>query len=633
MHGFCGRLLHLDLTSGRAAFHPIAESRLRQSLGGIGLGTSLLYDYAPAGVDAFSPANPLILTSAPLVGTGLTTTAKFAVVTKSPLTGFIADSLSSSHFALELKRLGLDALVITGEAPSMVYVYVHGESVEIRDAARLCGKSPGETESVVQAELQNASVRVAAIGAAGENRVRFATISNGGRHAGRGGVGAVMGSKKLKAIALRGHGTTSVAHPDGVEALAESLRRRSISSVTEKYRRVGTVANVAVFNRLGTLPTRNFQQATFEGAEAVSGEAFAENHFSRRHGCTSCTIQCERLFQSRSGQEQRLEYETVFALGPLCGNSDPACVIEAARLCDRYGLDTISTGGTIAWAIEAAEKGLLPEARALGLRFGHGEGVLAAIEAIAERAGVGALLAEGSRRAAHETGRNSADWAMHVKGLELPGYDPRSLKTMALGLAVSPRGACHNRSGAYEADFSGEVDRLRGDAGRGRLVAASEDFAAVLDSLIVCKFLRKCFGDFYSEAAELLGLVTGWDCTAAELRRTGERIHTLKKLYNIRERWQPEDDWLPSRLLTDTLQTGVAAGTGLAPDELREMVRGYYEVRQWDERGFVPEWKRVELGLGERDRVTGGSEDGRSVLTASTGALETFNRISCTSSE
>jgi aldehyde:ferredoxin oxidoreductase len=186
---------------------------------------------------------------------------------------------------------------------------------------------------------------------------------------------------------------------------------------------------------------------------------------------------------------------------------------------------------------------------------------------------------------------------MHVKGLELPGYDPRSLKTMALGLAVSPRGACHNRSGAYEADFSGEVDRLHGDSGRGAVVAASEDFAAVLDSLIVCKFLRKCFTDFYTETAEILAHVTGWDYTGAEVRRAGERIHTLKKLFNIRERWQPDDDWLPRRLLNETLPTGVARGVGLSPDELREMVRGYYRAREWDENGFVPEWKLDELGI------------------------------------
>jgi aldehyde:ferredoxin oxidoreductase len=608
VHGFCGRLLHIDLSRGRSVYHPVEESRLRECLGGIGLGASLLFDYAPPGVDPLSSANPLIFTSAPLVGTGLTTTAKFAIVTKSPLTGFIADSLSSSHFALELKRLGIDALVITGQAASLVYVYIRGEQVEIRAADDLSGKTPYDTESSIRTALRCPAVWVASIGPAGERRVRFATISNEGRHAGRGGVGAVMGSKNLKAIALYGNRETSVAHPREVEAIADALRRRSLGSLTDKYRRVGTVANVAVFNRLGTLPTRNFQQATFEDAEALSGETLTENNFSRRHGCASCTIRCERLFRTHRGdgaQDQRLEYETLFALGPLCGVSDPDCVLEAARLCDRYGLDTISTGGTLAWAIEAGEKGLLPEAQALGLRFGHGAGVLAAIHSIAERDGVGALLAEGSKRAAIETGGNSSDWAMQVKGLELPGYDPRSLKTMALGLAVSPRGACHNRSGAYEADFSGEVDRFHGDSARGGMVAASEDFAAVLDSLIVCKFLRKCFTDFHAQAAELLSQVTGWAYTGADLRRTGERIHTLKKLFNIRERWQPEDDWLPRRLLTERLPPGVGKGVGLSPDELREMIRGYYEAIQWDENGFVPDWKLEELGIGSSFRCTG----------------------------
>jgi aldehyde:ferredoxin oxidoreductase len=598
VQGFWGRLLHVDLSSGSGLYRDIEEVRLRKYLGGVGLGTSLLYEYAPAGIDPLAPANPLIFTSAPLVGTRLTTTAKFAVVTKSPLTGFIADSLSSSHFALELKRLGIDALVITGQAPALSYVFVDRGEVEIRPARHLAGSAPGQTQTRIRAELGCPSAWIASIGAAGENRVRFATISNEGRHAGRGGVGAVMGAKNLKAIALSGDRDTPVAHPEAVDAIAELLRRRSVGSSTEKYRRLGTVANLAVFNRLGALPTRNFQQATFEDADAVSGETLTENSFSRRHGCASCTIRCERLFKSLGGDyEQRLEYETLFALGPLCGISDPACVFESARLCDHYGLDTISTGGTLAWAIETADRGLLPAAQPLGLRFGNGEGLLAAIHAIATRQAIGDLLAEGSRRAATEIGGSSSEWAMHVKGLELPGYEPRSLKTMALGLTVSPRGACHNRSGAYEADFSGEVDRLRGDADRGALVVASEDFSAVLDSLIVCKFLRKCFTDFYSEAAAIVAGVTGWDYTDAEVRRAGERIHTLKKLFNIRERWQPEDDWLPARLVKEKLTTGVARGVGLDPAELRGMIQGYYRARGWDEAGFVPQSKLEALGI------------------------------------
>ena len=598
MHGFWGRLLHVDLARGEGRYLDIAEDRLQMYLGGVGLGTSLLYDHTPPRIDPLAPGNPLIFTSAPLVGTQLTTTAKFAVVTKSPLTGFIADSLSSSHFALELKRLGIDALVVTGQAPALAYLVIHDDRVEMRSATHLAGKSPSETESEIRAAIGLPDAWVASIGQAGERRVRFATISNEGRQAGRGGVGAVMGAKRLKAIAIRGACETSVAHPRAAAALAESLRRRSVSAVTDKYRRIGTIANLTVFDRIGALPTRNFQQSTFESTGEISGEALMSTHFSRRHGCAACTIQCERLFREDGDHpEQRLEYETLFALGPLCGVSDPDVVLEAARLCDRYGLDTISTGGTLAWAMETSSQGLLPDARALGLRFGDGESVLRAIHAIAARDGAGDLLAEGSRRAAEATGAGSAGWAMHVKGLELPGYEPRSLKTMALGLAVSPRGACHNRSGAYEADFSGEVDRLRGDAARGALVAASEDFACVLDSLIVCKFVRKCFTDFYAEAAEIIRGVTGWDYSDDQLRATGERIHTLKKCFNIREQWQPHDDWLPQRLLTEPVSSGVARGTELTPEELRDMIRGYYRARSWDDDGFVPEDKLTALGI------------------------------------
>jgi len=597
MHGMHGRLLHVDLSGGICAWRQLAESSLQPVVGGIGFGVRLLHDYTSSRTDPFAPDNPLIFTSAPLVDTGLTTTAKFAVVTTSPLTGFIVDSLSSSFFALELKRTGLDAIIVTGAAAGPVYLHVTEDKAKIRDASHLWGKSASATETTLREELHEGELRVAAIGVAGEQRVRYATISNEGRHAGRGGVGAVMGAKHLKAIVLQGRQRITVADPSGLAALAANLRAKSLGALTAKYREIGTVANLAVFNRLGVLPTRNFQQPTFDQAEALSGETLLTHTFSRAHGCASCTIRCERLFRALSGEEQRLEYETLFSLGPLCGIEQAEIVLQAARLCDYYGLDTISTGGTIAWAMECGEKGLLPEGRNLGLRFGNGEALLSTIHAIAKREGLGALLAEGSRRAAAAIGEEAEHLAIHAKGMELPGYEPRGLKTMALGFAVNPRGACHNRSGAYEADFSGQVDRLQADPSRGELVVASEDFAAVLDSLIVCKFLRKCFSDFYGEAAELLNSVTGWTYSALALRRAGERINTLKKLFNIRQGWRPQDDWLPPRLLEEPLPTGVAQGTALTAPELREMIQGYYKARGWDKQGFVPKEKLRELSL------------------------------------
>src|SRR4029079_1959766 len=404
MYGFHGRLLHVDLSTGKSSWIDLEETRLRAFLGGIGLGACLLYEYGSVAVDSFSPANPLIFASAPLVGTGLTTTAKFAVVTKSPLTGFIADSLSSSYFALELKRIGIDALIITGRSNAMSYLSIKNQTVEIRSAEHLRGKSPLEAESIIRAELESPGARVAVIGRAGENLVRFATISNEGRHAGRGGVGAVMGSKNLKAIALSGDCPTDVADSRGIEKIAAVLRERSLSSLTDKYREIGTVANLSVFNRLGSLHTRDLQHSRFDNAEALSGEALTENTSSRRHGCAACTIRCERLFKALDGRDQRMEYETLFALGPLCGIRDPDSVLQAAQLCDLYGLDTISTGGTLAWAMECGEKGLLPKAQKLGCVCAEQEGIFAAITAIAERRGIGALLAEGSRRAAVELG-------------------------------------------------------------------------------------------------------------------------------------------------------------------------------------------------------------------------------------
>ena len=597
MYGFHGRLLHVDLTTAKCSWRALDESRLRSCLGGTGLGASLLHEFAADLVEPLSPDNPLIFTSAPLVGTGLTTTAKYAVVTKSPLTGFIADSLSSSFFALELKRVGIDALVVTGRSAAPVFLLVRADKAELRGARQFWGKSASETESGIRDELEDGAIRVAAIGIAGENLVRFATIANEGRQAGRGGVGAVMGSKNLKAVALRGNVPVAVADPAAVAAIAATLSQRSLGSLTAKYREIGTVANLAVFNALGTLPTRNFQGATFANADAVSGESLTENSFSRRHGCACCTIRCERLFKSLSGAEQRLEYETLFALGPMCGIHEGEFVLQAARLCDHYGMDTISAGGTLAWAMECADKGLLPQAAALGLRFGRGDALLSMLSMIAQRIDVGALLADGSRRAAAQTGGEAEYYAMHVKGLEMPGYEPRSLKTMALGLAVSPRGACHNRSGAYEADFSGEVDRLRGDAGRGALVRDAENFNGVLDSLIVCKFLRKCFDDFYRESAELLQQVTGWQYSAADLGRAGERIVTLKKLFNVAQGWQPHDDWLPPRLLSEALADGAAEGTRLTSDELRVMIDSYYRARGWEENGYVPRQKLQELNI------------------------------------
>jgi aldehyde:ferredoxin oxidoreductase len=611
MYGYHGQALVVDLTDRSHRWEPIPEQALRAFIGGIGLGTYLLYWYCPPRVDPLGPDNPLIFVGSPLVGTRLTTSSKFAVMTKSPLTGFIGDSLSSSYLATELKRTCGDALVILGRSATPTLLYIQDGQPQFLDAGSLLGLTTSETESAVKALLsqpsagpgQRREVRVASIGPAGEALVRYASIANdGGRQAGRTGPGAVMGSKNLKALALQGGQEVGVSDPEATRHYSRDLSRRSLGPATEKYRHLGTMTNVSVFNRLGTLPTRNFQQSTFEGAEEVSGEHLHQAHLEKNAHCANCTIGCEKVLVTNDGgpkSKGRMEYESLFALGPLCGVNDPNAVIRAAGLCDEMGLDTISAGATVAWAMECFERGLLDKDDTGGveLRFGDTGALLTVLGRIARREGLGDLLAEGTRRASESLGGGSEAWAMHVKGLELPGYEPRSLKTMALGLAVSPRGACHNRSSAYEADFSDRVDRLSVDDTRGRIAMESEDFSSVLDSLIWCKFLRKAFDDFYGESAGIYEMVTGWPMSPEELKVAGERISNLKKLFNLREGWTRADDTLPPRTLQEALPTGVAQGVGLTRDDLDMMVQSYYRARGWTDDGLIPEAKIRELGL------------------------------------
>ena len=601
-YGYNGRVLIVDLTQRASRWQTLAPDVLRRYIGGTGLGAYLLYKHCPPGIEPLAPENPLIFVTSPLVGSRLTTSSKFAVLTKSPLTGFIGDSLSSSFMATELKKTGCDALIVSGRSETPCLLSIDDGEVRFLDAADLLGLSTFETERAVKRRLGQRT-RVACIGPAGENLVRFASITNdGGRQAARTGPGAVMGSKNLKAIAVRGTQAVPVYDPDALNRIGADLTQRSLGPATEKYRTLGTMANVSVFNSLGTLPTHNFQQSTFEGADGVSGEQFKGANFVKNAHCANCTIGCEKILVTNDKGKKasgRMEYESAFALGPLVGVADGNTVIRASTLCDELGMDTISAGATIAWAMECFERGALTVADTdgLDLRFGSGDELLACIRLIAERRGIGALLAEGSMRAAQTIGQGTDAWAMQVKGLEMPGYEPRSLKTMALGLAVSTRGACHNRSSAYEADFSAQVNRLEADERRGRITADGEDFSAVLDSLIWCKFLRKAFDDLYEESAEIYGHITGWDIGADELRLAGERINNLKKAFNLREGWTRECDTLPQRVFDETLPSGVAAGVGLSRADLDMMIDGYYRARGWRSDGTIPDDKLRALGL------------------------------------
>ena len=579
MFGFHGKYLRFDLSKNQGEKVSIPEKILRRYLGGVGLGAWILHRENPIGIHPLDPRSALVFSFSPLAGTSITTSAKFSVVAKSPLTGFLCDAMSSSNFAISGKRMGVDALVFVGKCTDHS-VWLHGTLV----GTDMWGAPNSDVLS-----KYGPYGDVASIGRAGENKVRFATLSNDGRHAGRGGLGAVMGSKNLKAIVVAGDVPTKTKDRKTLDRIARDLRRRSLGPATVKYREVGTISNLSAFNRLGILPTRNFQQGKFSGADKLSAESLITQRSEGRTACMSCSIGCEHRFSRKSGEKVRLEYETLFALGPLCGISDPETVLEAATLCDTLGLDTISTGVTIAFAMECNQRGLLSS----GPRFGNSEDLCRLVGDIAELRGLGARLARGSYNFSTSLGKATLSFAPHVKGLELPGYEPRALHSMALGLAVGTRGADHNRSSAYEVDFSGRANRYHGGRVNAEEAATSEERSALLDSIILCKFLRGAFDNLEDETAKILSALTGWDITSSELVTSAKRIISLKKSFNIREGWLPEDDTLPLRFLTETLEGETPAS--LTKETLTEMIRQYNNFRGWETNGYLKKNDYIDL--------------------------------------
>ena len=571
--GYHGAYLRIDVTTRQAQRVPLSDAVLRAYIGGSGLGARLLLDEGAAIADPLSPEAPLVFAFSPLVGSPLTTSAKFAVVSRSPLTERFNDSLASSGFALVGKRSGGDALVLVGRAPTLSVLVIDDGAIRLEPADDLRGDACQVAEEKLRTRL-GADYRIASIGPAGERAVRYATISHDGRHAGRGGSGAVLGSKNIKAIAVRGTQRCEWAHSRELTELSRDLSKRSFGPATAKYRELGTATNLLTFNRLGTLPTRNFQSGTFEEAPNLSPTQLGVDHARTRASCVACTIGCEHIY-ALGDRGVRLEYESLFALGSLCGVGDGDAVLRASQRCDELGIDTISAGGSIAFAMECVERGLLDEP---WLTFGSGDAVLRAIDLIGQREGIGQLLGDGSRRAAEIIGQGSIAFAPQVKGLEIPGYEPRALQTMALGFAVGARGADHNRSGAYEVDFSEKVDRRNATLDSVGYAIETEDKAALMDSLILCKFLRGVLTDFHAEAAGMLRAVTGWDVTADELRDTARRIVATKRRFNQLAGWTPAEDTLPERFLDAPLASDPSAS--LTRQRLQELVAEYHRQRQ-----------------------------------------------------
>ena len=618
LFGYAGKILTVNLDTGKTQTQPLNMDVARNYIGGIGLGMHLWLENTKKGVDPLSPENALVLALGPISGTMFPTAGNgHAFISKSPETNLLGEAVSHGTFGAELKRAGYDAIILKGKAEKPVYLWIDDDSVQLLDAAHLKGKSPSETEDAIKDEIGDYYVRVAAIGLAGEKLSRIACIINEKtRAAGRTGLGAVMGSKNLKAIAVRGTRDITVAKPDEFMDMVKDFHERMKGPATRKYRTLGTVENVLINNTLYCMPTRNYTNAHFEDAEQVSGEAINENYVAKIIACNSCPMRCEHETVIREGPYKgtmaRMEYESLWALGPYCGVNRLDAIIKAAELCNYYGMDAQSVGVTVGFAMDCHEKGILSHEDLGGIdaHFGNAEALVQLVEKIGKREGIGNVLADGVKAAAAKIGKNSERLAQHIKGLEVTGYDLRCLKTTALSFAVSFRGADHTRSSAYTVDMKGKVDRFKAERGRGKLVKDLEDVYSLLDSFIVCKNAKGTFYKELADLAKLYGLVTGVEVSPEELGTTAERINTLARLINVREGLSRKGDSLPWKVMNEPIpDDGPAKGAVVTQDELDLMLDDYYNVRGWTLEGVPKIEKLKALGLAELHCLVEGKEE------------------------
>jgi aldehyde:ferredoxin oxidoreductase len=606
MLGYANRILHVDLSSRKTWTEPLKEEYAKKYIGGIGLGMRLLLDHSRPSVDPFDPENPLVLATGPFSGSMVPTGGNgHAFVSKSPLTFAMGEAKSHGHFGTEMKRAGYDAIIFHSKAEKPVYLWIDDDAVQLMDAKHLWGRSPQETEDAIRDELKDFYIRVAAIGPAGERLVRIACIINDKtRAAGRTGLGAVMGSKNLKAIAIRGSKDVQVADPERLLELVKVQHERMKGPAARKYRTLGTPENVLVLQKLAAMPTNNFTRATFDGAERISGEYLNERFVAKIIACNSCAMRCEHIAVVPEGPYKgtttRVEYEPLWAIGPNCGVGNLDAILKGMDLGNYYGVDTISIGGIVGFAMDLYEHGLITkeDLGGLELKFGNSEAMVEMIKRICLREGFGNVLAEGVRLAADRFDKDAYKYAVHIKGMEMSGYDIRGLKTAALGYAVSFRGADHNRHGAYSPDVSGKVNRFKAEKGRGKLVRETEDLYAVIDSLIVCKFSRGTYFEGYKDLAALYNAVTGIEMTAEELQKAGERINNLGRLFNIREGLSRKDDTLPWKVMNVPIpDEGIAKGSFVSQADLDLLLDDYYEVRGWTKNGVPKVDTLTKIGM------------------------------------
>jgi len=618
LYGYGGTVLRINLSDGAVHRHPTEEHLARAFLGGRGLNVKRLWDELPPHTDGLSPQNLLVFGVGPLVGTLFPGGARFNVTAMSPQTGILGDSNAGGFFGPELKFAGYDQVLIHGRADHPVYLWIRDDVVELRDARGLWGKDVWDATAAIHQELGDPDVQVATVGQGAENGVRFAGVFvNLNRPAARTGMGTVMAAKNLKAVAVRGTGSFPVADMAHFNEIIERLDGVIYGHPEYEIRcRLGTTKLIKALDSIGGLPTRHFQHGRFEAADAVSGETIEAMYKIKSKACFACTIPCSRFLMVDDPRFPGLrmegpEYEPLAGFTARVGNPDLALALKCIDLANRYGLDAIALSEVIAWAMECTERGLLSreEADGLDLTWGNGEAILALIHRVARREGLGDLLADGVKRAAERLGRGSEEFAMHGKGLEVFQADVRTIKAYGLGNAVASRGADHLRSEPWF-EFSEDPEegvrrygipetafRLE-YKGKGLVVKHFEEMAAIADATGVCKNTYNNMEVLdWEETAELLQATTGWDMDGEEVRRIGERIANLERLFIAREGITREDDTLPKRFLEQPLPEGSGPSAGSVL-ELEPMLDEYYRARGWDgETGLPTREKLAELDL------------------------------------
>ncbi len=600
MYGWIGNILRVDLTKRVVTKEPLDPQLAKRFIGARGLGAKIMSDEVDPTVDPISPANKLIFAPGPFSGTFAPSAGRYDVITKGPLTGAIAASNSGGSFGAELKFAGYDMLIIEGKASSPVYLYIRDDKVEIRDAGKIWGKEVPDTTDLVRAETDE-DAKVACIGPAGEKLVLFACVMNEmHRAAGRSGVGAVMGSKNLKAIAVLGGGAVGVADPPGFKAAVIQARQKIQAHPVggQGLKAYGTDVLVNILNQIGSLPTRNFRDGFFPTADKVGGESLSDSLLLRPKGCFACIISCGRVSEVKNpkyqGTGEGPEYETAWSLGPDCGIDNLEAITKANYLCNELGMDTITMGSTIACAMDLYESGVLTlkDTGGIPLNFGNAEAMVEMVKKTGAREGFGDKLALGSYRMAESYGH--PEYSMTVKKQEMPAYDPRGVQGIGLNYATNNRGGCHVRGYTISVEVLGSPVKMDPSttAGKAQLDISFQNLTAALDSSGACLF--STFGLGADELAQMLSTLTGVSYSTEEFIKAGERIWNLERLWNLKAGFTLKDDTLPARLLKDPISTGPAKGR---VNRLGEMLPEYYQLRGWDKNGVPSEKKLQELAL------------------------------------